>query len=291
MADEILFYGRQKKVAVEQQRKLILPDELEHHRATINNFLSMIDSKPCISSTFTNRMLHHLVHELDLPIALAKDSIAKRFGYVNWKQLYGSRNTEHYHTTRAKTTPSIVMQMRGDMRSEPAKRRDNQKLEQKQRQLLQRLMNGTNSTPARSHPKTYFYFKHPHYVKTLEELIQSYSDCYLEDAIGKYPYDRLTWSDHDASFGLFWKEVVKLHSSGKADFSAPGLKAIKNLAHHLFAWHFRRYMESEIIFRYARFVPTEYRRFHIAIKRDTFDNTVVDEDYVELEFDEGERDA
>ena len=32
MADEILFYGRQKKVAVEQQRKLILPDELEHRR-------------------------------------------------------------------------------------------------------------------------------------------------------------------------------------------------------------------------------------------------------------------
>lgn len=280
----IYFYGRAGFPVKESLRAFAVPEELLPKVELIKATLAELDNKPYISSAYFRRVVWYLKEELGLTELLANDLIARQFGYANYNGLKRSRSPdEAYHKQRAKS-PGIRAQLMGDMRSSAAKLRDGRKDEKAAREAARVLQNGTmGSSTSSAKYKAYFFHNQPSHVLAIEEKLSGYNDCYLQHAVDHYPR-RMENDLYYKSFGLFWREILKMQETGQADFSQPGLRMTKRLCHHLFTWNFRRYLADTVIARYAPFLPVEYRHQHIAAKLDSSPLVDVDLPYVEMDY-------
>lgn len=286
-AKKIVFYGRAGTPVVEQCRQLHRHLKFRENLEQIEQALSVLDGKPYVSSKLVDRIVWVLTRDLKIGRDDAENLIGQRFGYNGWTGFKRSKKEdEAYHKERARNTPSIAAQLRGDMRSAGQIKKDRRKDERIAEKVERLLQYGTLAGRVHCKPKTYFFFQRPEFVVAIEDLMVEHTDYLLEEAVKSYPYGRMTWEIYRQSFGIFWRKVQQLHTSGKIDFSEPGLKWVKQLSHCLYSWNFRRYMDGEVIFRYARSLPRQYRAIHVAAVRDINTQTVVDVDYPEMEFEE-----
>lgn len=281
---KIYFYGRAGEPVAEKLRVVVLPESLKPKADLINEALSHLDTKGYMSSAYLQRLVFHLRVELGVDSDLAHDLIAKRFGYAHYSGLKRSRKPdEEFHKQRAKR-PSIQAQVNGDMRSGAAKGRDRRE-EQKQEEFAHhKLLVGTlGSSTSSEKYKAYFFHKNTSHLEIIEGVLASYTDCYLQAAAEAYPR-RMENDLYYKSFGLFWRKILRLQETGKADFAEPGLRLVKQLCHHLFTWNFRRYLADVVIARYAPYLPVQYRHLHVAAKLDTSSQVVIDVAYPEMDF-------
>jgi hypothetical protein len=265
-----VYFGRPSSPAPEKLRTKALPEHLEEKREVVETTLAILDGVACFHGPLIVRIVYHLAKELDGDKDLAKELVAQHVGYATWDKFKKSGGNGEFHKERAKH-PGIVAQVRGDMRSKSKVAKETAAAEMA---IMDGVPGFANGLPVNA----YFFFKEPMYLVAIEDLMVEYNDCYLQTAVESYP-DRMQFGEYNRSFGIFWKEVTRLHSSGKIDFSVPGLLAIKKLCHQLFSWNFRRYLAGDIIRRYAPSLPREYRAFHVAAKRDNDIQEVVDIDY------------
>lgn len=280
------YYGRAGTPVSEKLRRFNIPESLNPKREAILEVLSHLDSKPYISTHYLQRMVWTLDRDMGLGKDLARDLIAQRFGYAHYSGLNRSKTLDEEHHKRRAREPGIQAQLRGDMRSGTAiarsMREEKRAKEKAERKLLMGELGGPSGGVKH---KTYFFFRQPGYVEAIEKLMLTYNDCYLQAAVDSYPA-KMDQDVYYTSFGLFWREVLKLQTSKKIDFSIPGLLLIKQLSHYLYSWNFRRYMADEVIARYAPFLPRHYRCLHVAAVRDRSLYRAVDKDYVEKDIEE-----
>lgn len=279
------FYGRPVYPVAEKLRVLMLSEVSDEKKAAIEDTLKILDGKPYISAKLVEKLVLHLAQVLQgFHIQFAENLVGKRFGYGGFSGMKKSHGTEEYHKERAKS-PSIRAQIEGDMRSQYTISKALKEEQKECQKAARRLLIGDIGGPQRPHHKTFFFYRETQYVEAIEKLLSEYNDCYLQAGVSNYP-QKIQMDEYNKSFGLFWKEVVKLHTSGVIDLSVPGLLLIKKLSHYLYSWNFRRYMDGKIISRYAPFLPEAYRAAHVAAKRDTCARIIVDDNYYEMEFEE-----
>jgi hypothetical protein len=250
-----------------------IPPEVD--REDLERTLSLLDGKPYVLQSFFNRLRTHLFDANKIPHTQAGDLLARRMG---WPYLAS--------ITQTSIVKDFELEGRLAMRRAHLARME----EQERAKILKKTGPGKYGEMGKEFGQHYFFTSHRHFVTLMEDLLKEHNDVYLQGIINGWP-DRMQWDDYHKSFGQFWQTVLALHNRKEVDFSEPGLDSIKRLCHYLYTWCFRRYMDSDIIFRHARFLPRTYRAEHIAFRRDKDLSVVVDDDYPELPFDEDEEDG
>jgi hypothetical protein len=193
---KIVFYGRAGTPVVEQCRQLHRHLKFREKLEQIEQVLSVLDGKPYVSSKLVDRITWTLTRDLKLGRDDAEDLIGQRFGYNGWTGFKRSKkDDEAYHKERARNTPSIAAQLRGDMRSAGQIKKDRRKDEQAATRAERLLQNGTLKGQGQCAPKTYFFFRRPEFVVVIEDLMVDYTDYLLEEAVKSYPYNRMRFSN------------------------------------------------------------------------------------------------
>lgn len=274
----IFCYGRRGVALTPVQRaKLtpVLPDEVDFIAVELG--LEQLDDKPYISITFTTRVIRHLSHDLGVPYDMAQLLVALRMEHPTYKSFLKSLKGEEIYKAK-------VIQQRDHQ-----KRMENEqwiKERKKQSNPLSATGAGNYGAMGTEFGMRYFFEEKTQYLHLLEDMLKDHRDEYLQIAVDKYPHDKMEWIQYHYSFEEFWRKVNRLNLMEKVNFDEPGLSSIRRLAMYLFTWNFRRYIDGQVIYRHARFLPRLYRHLHIAAMLDR--NTVqeVDLEYEEVPFED-----
>lgn len=261
-----------------------VPPEVD--REDLERTLSVLDGKPYVLQSLFDRLRTHLFQVNKIPFTQAGDLLARRFGWPYLSSI-----------TKTSIVKDFELEGRLTMRKEHAERMRMQELakvmadrRKEHAKLMKVTSPGRYGDMGKDFGQHYFFAKRPEFVTLLEGLLEEHSDFYLQEIINHYPA-RMQWDDYHKSFGKFWQTVLAMHNHGHVDFTEPGLASIKRLCHYLYTWCFRRYMDKEIIFRHARFLPRSYRAEHIAFHRDPDTAVLKDDDYPELPFEDDEEEG
>jgi hypothetical protein len=238
--------------------------------ADVELTLSFLDDKEYVSHTFFRRLQNHLVDKHKIPMRQAGDLLIRRMGWPYVESVTQSCN---------------VLEKDLERRLQARKDHAAKVLEDQRKKLLKGTGQGRYGAMGREFGQNYFFVTRPEFKEFLETLLREHNDCYLQEAVNRFPV-RMTWEAYHKSFGVFWQSVLFAHNSGACDFTEPGLDSVKRLAHYLFTWNFRRYLSSDVIFRHARFLPRQYRIDHVAAWRDKDTTILKDDDYDELPFED-----
>lgn len=218
------------------------------------------------------RFLCHRLTELGLSMTQGEFVISRIMGYREFKGM-----------KKSKTSPE---RLKDQLQSRLRHLRDHEEAQKNRR--VKNQTKGTIKARYGSNLRDYFFLQHTEYVEYIEKLMQGYTNVYLDDAARDRPYGKMGWEGYHKAYGLFWQHLYRKVRDGEFDVTRPGLVRIKQLSHYLFAWGFRRYFQSEVIFRFARFLPDTYRASHIALRRDSDPTDEIDLNYPTLDIEDDE---
>jgi hypothetical protein len=273
----IYCYGRRGVALTPEQRAKLtpaLPDEVDFIAVELG--LEQLDDKPYVSITFTQRVIGHLVYDLKVPRNIAEILVALRMEHPTYNGFLKSLKDETYFKTKAQ------------------QQRIHQKLMEDQAWEKERLKNnplagtgqGNYGLMGAQFGMLYFFEQKTQYLHLIEDLLKVHTDEYLQISVDAYPQGKMEWIQFHYSFEEFWRKINRMRLMDEFDFSEPGLKSVRRLALYLFTWNFRRYIDGQIIYRHARFLPRLYRHLHIAAMLDRNTTQEVDLEYDEVAFED-----
>jgi hypothetical protein len=269
----IYCYGRRGTPLTPEQRAKIspvLPDEVDFIAVELG--LEQLDDKPYISITFTTRVIRHLAHDLGVPYDMAQLLVAQRMEHPTYKGFLKSLKDEKIYKEKVDQQREHQKLMEHQQRLKELKRQSNP---------LARTGEGNYGLMGAAFGMRYFFEENTQYLHLIEALLKEHRDEYLQLAVDAYPGGRMEWIQYHYSFDEFWRKVNRMKIMEEFDFTEPGMASIRRLALYLFTWNFRRYIDGQIIYRHARFLPRLYRHLHIAA---VFDKNPLQE--IDLEYDE-----
>lgn len=276
----IYCYGRRGVPLTPEQRAKVtptLPDEVDFIAVELG--LEQLDDKPYVSVTFTQRIIRHLIQDLGVPLEVAQLMVAVRMEYPTYKGFLKSLKGEEIYKAKVAQQREHQKRMEIDQRVKQRKKQSNP---------LSATGEGNYGAMGTEFGMRYFFEEQTQYLHLLEEMLKEHCDEYLQIAVDKYPHDKMEWIQYHYSFEEFWRKVSRLHLMEKVDFGAPGLTSIRRLAMYLFTWNFRRYIDGQVIYRHARFLPRLYRHLHVAARFDQHYVVEVDLEYEEVAFEDEE---
>jgi hypothetical protein len=274
----IYCYGRRGTPLTKEQREKLtptLPNEVDFIAVELG--LEQLDDKAYISITFTTRVIRHLAHDLGVPYEMAQLLVAMRMEYPTYKGFLKSLKDEEIWKQKVAAQREHIRQMENQQWIKERKKKSNP---------LSATGQGNYGAMGAEFGMRYFFEEKTQYLHLLEEMLKEHRDEYLQIAVDAYPQGKMEWIQYHYSFEEFWRKVNRLNLMDKVDFDEPGLSSIRRLAMYLFTWNFRRYIDGQVIYRHARFLPRLYRHLHIAAMLDK--NTVqeVDLEYEETAFED-----
>lgn len=273
----IYCYGRRGMALTPEQRARLtpeLPKEVDFIAVELG--LEQLDDKPYISITFTTRVIRHLAHDLGVPYDMAQLLVALRMEHPTYKGFLKSLKDEAIYKQK------VIQQ------------REHQKLmedqawqkERKKNDPLARTSEGNYGLMGAEFGMRYFFEEKTQYLHLIEGLLKTHRDEYLQIAVDAYPHGKMAWIQYHFSFDEFWRKINRMRLMDEFDFSEPGMASVRRLALYLFTWNFRRYIDGQVIYRHARFLPRLYRHLHVAANLDRGTEVEVDLEYDEVAFED-----
>lgn len=270
----IFYYPRRGKALYPVQilkLKPVVADEVDFIEVEVA--LQELDDKDFVSTSFCERIRICLTG-LGIPKDDAEMLVALRLDYPSWKALRKSQVSEEKRNVKRQQAREHEHRMKL------------QELEKGRRKVFKKTSEGHYGIMGAEFGKRYFFEDKTQYLHLIEELLKEHHDEYLQISVDTYPVGKMEWIQYHWSFDSFWIKVLRLHTMEKFDFSEPGLDAVRRLAMYLFTWNFRRYIDGQIIYRHARFLPRLYRHIHVAARLDRNTTVEVDADYPDVAFED-----
>lgn len=249
----------------EKFREVVLEAHID--KAAVEETLEIIRKKPYISQTLMGRLLHHVWRELKVDY---DDASALCWQALGWPSSASITKSCIVKEAQIKTTLEARKRHEKQMRQ--------QEEEKGRKKLLSQTGVGYYGLMGAEFGRNYFFNENTACLHALEELLKGYNNEHIQAGVDHYPR-KMGWEEYHLAFGQFWHAVIQLNKAKGISFKEAGIESVKKLAHYLFTWNFRRYLDGVIVSRYARFLPPLYRHLHVAAHLDKNPEVLVDDEY------------
>lgn len=263
-----VFYLRPGKSHVVNRskfRNVVLEPHID--KTAVEDILEKIRKRAYISQSLMGRFVHCVWRDLGVGYDDAVSLVWQALGWPGPADI-----------TKSCVVKEHKLKETMEQRKVHEKMMEQQQEEKARKNVLSRTGAGYYGLMGAEFGRNYFFNENTECLHALEELLKDYNNEHIQEGVDHYPR-KMSWEEYHLAFGQFWHAVIQLNKAKGISFKEAGIESVRKLAHYLFTWNFRRYLEDEIVRRYARFLPPLYRHLHIAAHLDKNPEVLIDEEY------------